>query len=464
MKRHLLVLLMVCILLPSCLVLVVSGTVMVKHEKAMVAVARSYVQDLGESVAGRLEEVYARDGFSFIPPTMRLLDLRFFTRTLSLPGWVAIVDADGNVLAFSQGAQELGRIWKPDIPIGRAVELRERGETYTIAVFPAGQDFFVVAAVSWSQLLGPMLRFSRVWPLVVALLGLASLAGIYALWRWLVTPLRRLESEVSVLRWGRDLPIRRDPSAVYQVQRLREVLCDLAQGAVERVQLTNRYVSDMVGVQERERTGLAREIHDGPVQDVTALVQQLRLARREPEGPERENHLDLAEEGATQAVRELRALCDELSPPWLELGLPQALAELTERLSRHLDMEVLFDDDGAFEVELPQAVVLSLFRVAQESIHNAWKHGGAAHVRLSLVLEEEALILEVSDDGTGFNPPGDLMRLRVDGHRGLANMQERLRLVGGELVVFSRPGEGARVRASVPRESLTGQRGVDGLK
>jgi signal transduction histidine kinase len=413
-------------------------------------------------VAGRIEEVYSRNGF--LPPTMRLLDLRFFTQTLSLPGWVAIVDSEGNVLAYSQGAEELGRIWKPDIPIGRAVELRELGETYTIGVFPAGIDFFVVAAVPWSQLLGPVLRFSRMWPLVLAVLGLASLAAIYALWRWLVTPLRRLESEVSVLRWGRDLPVRRDPSAVYQVQRLREVLYDLAQGAVERVQLTHRYVSDMVGVQERERTGLAREIHDGPVQDVTALVQQLRLARRKQEGPERDLHLDLAEEGATLAVRELRALCDELSPPWLELGLPQALAELTERLSRHLDMEILFEDDGIKDEGLPQTVVLSLFRVAQESIHNAWKHGNAHRVRLSLFFEGEDLVLEVTDDGTGFNPPEDLMRLRVDGHRGLANMQERLRLVGGELVIRSRPGEGAQVRASVPGESLAGQRAGDGLK
>lgn len=447
MKRHLLVLLMVCILLPSCLVLVVSGTVMVKHERAMVEVARSYVQDLGESMAGRLEEVYSREGF--LPPMMRLMGLRFFTRTLSLPGWVAVVDSEGNILASSPEAEELGRIWNPDIPIGRAIELRERGDTFTIAVYPAGTDFFVISAVPWSQLLGPMLRFSRMWPLVVAVLGLASLVAIYALWRWLVTPLRRLESEVSVLKWGRDLPVRKDSSAVYQVQRLREVLYDLAQGAVERVQLTHRYVSDMVGVQEGERTSLAREIHDGPVQDVTALVQQLRLARRQPEGQVRENHLDLAEEGATQAVKELRALCDELSPPWLELGLPQALLELTERLSRHLDMQITFEP-GLVREDLPQAVVLSLFRVAQESLHNAWKHGGAHHAWISLSQGDGLLVLEISDDGSGFKPPDDFMKLRVEGHRGLANMQERLRLVGGELSIISRPGDGTLVRTSIP--------------
>ncbi len=452
MKRHLLFLLMVCILLPSCLMLIVSGTVMVRQERAMVAVAGSYVTDLGESVAGRLEEFYSRE--EFMPPTMRLLGLRFFTGTLSLPGWVAIVDSDGTVLATSPGAEELGRIWKPDIPIGRSVELREKDETFTIAVFPAGRDFFVVAAVPWSQLLGPMLRFSRMWPLVVAILGLASLLAIYALWRWLVTPLRRLEAEVSVLRWGHDLPVRRDPSSVYQVQRLREVLYDLAQGAVERVQLTHRYVSDLVGVQEGERTALAREIHDGPVQDVTALVQQLRLARREADGATREVHLDLAEEGATLAVRELRALCDELSPPWLELGLPQALAELTERLSRHLDMQIFFEP-AELDVEMSEQVVLALFRVVQESIHNAWKHGGADHVWISLGFEAGHLILEVVDDGSGFTPPADLMRLRVSGHRGLANMQERLRLVGGELVFENWTGEGARVRASIPAESLS---------
>lgn len=447
MKRHLLLLLMVCILLPSCLMLIVSGAVMVRQERAMVEVARSYVQDLGESVAGRLEEVYSRE--SFLPPMMRLMGLRFFTGALSLPGWVAVVDAEGNVLAASPEAEQLGRIWKPDIPIGRAIEMREHGDTFTIAVYPAGTDFFVVAAVPWSQLLGPMLRFSRMWPLVVALLGLASLVAIYALWRWLVTPLRRLESEVSLLQWGRDLPVKRDPSAVYQVQRLREVLFDLAQGAVERVQLTHRYVSDMVGVQEGERTGLAREIHDGPVQDVTALVQQLRVARRQPEGADREKHLDLAEEGATQAVRELRALCDDLSPPWLELGLSEALLELTERLSRHLEMKIDFDP-GAVGEDLSQAVVLSLFRVTQESLHNAWKHGGARHAGITLTNEGQRLVLEISDDGSGFTPPDDFMKLRVEGHRGIANMQERLRLVGGKLDIISKPGEGTLVRAAIP--------------
>lgn len=447
MKRHLIVLLMVCILLPSCLVLIVSGTVLVKHEKAMVEVARSYVQDLGESVASRLEEVYSRQ--SFLPPMMRLMGLRFFTQTLSLPGWVAVVDAEGNVLASSPEAEKLGLIWKPDIPIGRAIEMRELDDTFTIAVYPAGTDLFVVAAVPWSQLLGPMLRFSRMWPIVVALLGLASLIAVYALWRWLVTPLRRLESEVSVLQWGRDLPVRRDPSAVFQVQRLREVFFDLAQGAVERVQLTHRYVSDMVGVQEGERTSLAREIHDGPVQDVTALVQQLRLTRRQAVGVSREKHLDLAEEAATQAVRELRSLCDELSPPWLELGLSQALLELTERLSRHLNMQIDFDP-GTTGDDLPQAVVLSLFRVVQESLHNAWKHGGADHAVISLFRDDGLLVLEITDNGSGFTPPDDFMRLRVEGHRGLANMQERLRLVGGELDIVSQPGKGTLVRASIP--------------
>lgn len=451
MRRHLLALLLVSILVPSLAVLVVSGVSLFQHERAMEAVARSYVEDLAQTVASRMED--GLRGSGYLSPTMRLMGVRLFTAGLSMPGWVAVVDAEGAVITASPGVEILTKIWRPEFPLGRAFEVRRPGEdTYTVAAYPVGRGFFVVAAVSWKQLLGPMVHFSHLWALLVGSLGVAGLLAVIPLWRWLVRPLRCLEEEVSTLQWGRDLPRRDDPVAVYQVRRLREVLHELARTAVDRVELTRRYVSDLVGVQERERASLAREIHDGPVQDVTALVQQIRLAKNATSAETRSRHFDLAEDGASMAVRELRALCDELAPPWLDLGLPQALTELTERFSRHFDVVIDCDVDPGLE-DLCQEKVLSLFRIIQEGLNNAVRHGRARKIDVRLgPLSPSSWQVQIVDDGQGFLPPDDLLRLRLAGHRGLTNMEERARLIGGHLKIHSAPGEGTTIEVLFPAD------------
>jgi signal transduction histidine kinase len=327
------------------------------------------------------------------------------------------------------------------------------GDRFTLAAYPAGETgWFVIAAVSWRELLGPMLAFNR-WPLFVGITGFLGLLSVYALWRWLVSPLRFLESEVSVLKWGKDVPKNDDPRAVFELRRLRQALYQLALSAVERAKLMRRYVSDLVQVQEEERSRLAREIHDGPLQDVTALIQQLRLAVSESGLQKPDSRLYLAEEGAVHAVRELRALCDELSPPWLDLGLEQALQELAGRLSRHLGLSVNVEAEN--DVPLSRDQILAFFRVVQEAVHNSARHGQAGLVTIRFFRDEDRAVLEVSDDGEGFEGKVDVEALRVSGHRGLANMSERMSLIGGTLEISSVRGEGTTIRCLAPITSAS---------
>jgi len=452
MRRHLLILLTVAILLPSFAALVIGGLGMIQHKEAMEVVAQSYVEDLAQNVAGQIEAGWKTgSGFARLERMIRVHRMNF---DFSMPGWVALVDSGGRLLISTPGAGILANLWRREIPIGTAVDIKSAdGDRFTLAAYPAGETgWFVIAAVSWRELLGPMLAFNR-WPLFVGITGFLGLLSVYALWRWLVSPLRFLESEVSVLKWGKDVPKNDDPRAVFELRRLRQALYQLALSAVERAKLMRRYVSDLVQVQEDERSRLAREIHDGPLQDVTALIQQLRLAVSESGLQKPGSRLHLAEEEAVQAVRELRALCDELSPPWLDLGLEQALQELAGRLSRHLGLSVNVEAEN--DVPLSRDQILAFFRVVQEAVHNSARHGQAGLVTIRFFRDEDRAVLEVSDDGEGFEGKVDVEALRVSGHRGLANMSERMSLIGGTLEISSVRGEGTTIRCLAPITSAS---------
>ena len=458
MKRHFLLVLTLAILLPSLAILVASGVSVIEHERAVRVVARSYVQDLAEMVASRLDLRWGCMGFPGQGyPDRQSLDssreflFRFFSWRLSMPGWVAVIDEGGQILTASPGAESLAQIVPGGVPVGHVLDIKDiRGKKYTIAAYPVRETrWFVVAAVAWEELLGPMVRYGSLWAFMIGGFAVAGLAAVWALWRWLIAPLRALENEVSGLRWGEDLPASQGAPSVFELQRLRRVLRQLAQTAIEKAQLMRRSVTDMVRVQEQERTRLAWEIHDGPLQGITALIQQLRRADLAPSPGDRKRRMTLAEEGAHLAVRELRGLCDELSPPWLDLGLSQALTELVERLSAHLEVVISVDCESSADELSPEAV-LSLFRVVQEAVHNAVRHGKARHVDIRGYREGNRFALEVEDDGGGFATGEDFNALRVQGHRGLANMQERMTLVGGTLTLQSVPGEGTLVRCLVP--------------
>ena len=97
------------------------------------------------------------------------------------------------------------------------------------------------------------------------------------------------------------------------------------------------------------------------------------------------------------------------------------------------------------EPDVPLEAKEMLYRVAQEALHNTVKHARAGNVRLMLQCDTEGIVLEIDDDGAGFDPTGSF-----PGHLGLKSMRERAERLGGRLEIESRLGEGTRIRASVP--------------
>ena len=450
-RANFLAFLLCALILPSVAVLLVAVAGMISQERAMEAAVSSYVMDLAESMSyhlGTNSEIWS---FSMLNDFNRF---PFFSWGPSIPGWVALIDSSGHVVIASPGAMNMAAIWRNDLPVGRAVKIEDKqGAQYTLAVYPVKRTGggYVVAAVSWKQLLGGIVGVVRVWPFLLMLIALSSFIAIKLLWSRLVNPLKNLVAEIDDMTLGRDVPEMPEKNAVKEIESVHSALRRFAQAAVERDNLRNRYVRDVVQAQERERVDMAREIHDGPLQDITALVQQLHMAL-DDENVADTSRIKLTETIAKGVVRELRSLCDELAPPWMDLGLAEALTELAERLSQVYDVQVSADfdfDDDEREIEMDNEKSLSLLRIVQEAVSNAVRHGGADEIHIQLRKDgENNMALEISDNGNGFDSENiNHETLRIEGHRGLASMTERMSLMGGVLKIKSVPGKGTVITA-----------------
>jgi signal transduction histidine kinase len=198
-------------------------------------------------------------------------------------------------------------------------------------------------------------------------------------------------------------------------------------------------------IEERQR--LARELHDSVSQALYGIGLGAQSALGWLERDDRTRAVDslgYVLELANAGLAEMRALIFELRPESLaQDGLVRALErQIVALRARHrLAIETLSIDEP--DVALP--VKEALYRIAQEALHNTVKHARASAVRVQLTREDGWLVLDVHDDGAGFEPGGDF-----PGHLGLRSMRERVERLGGDLAIDSAPGRGTRVRALVP--------------
>jgi two-component system sensor histidine kinase UhpB len=213
---------------------------------------------------------------------------------------------------------------------------------------------------------------------------------------------------------------------------------------LERLEAERRRASSAaLSAQEEERARVARDLHDEVNQALTGLLLRLEAAR-EKAPPELANELAEIRSLANRAMQELLSLARQLRPTALDdLGLRAALAGHVTELERQGALEADFEVDGTLG-ELPPDVQLVVYRVAQEALSNAVRHADAERVTVVLGREDDTVTLAVSDNGHGFAFD------QIGTGMGIGGMRERALLVGGDLQVESRQGEGTRVRLRVP--------------
>lgn len=205
-----------------------------------------------------------------------------------------------------------------------------------------------------------------------------------------------------------------------------------------------RLLERLVDISDEERHSVAMAVHDDPIQELAAATMLLEAVRRRPDDPGRDERLDSVETTLRSAMRGLRRLVFDLSPPELdESGLEAAVRSAADYLFADSSTTVSVTADLRREPEGP--VQLAAFRIIAEALANARRHAGAAHVSVGIDGRGSDLRLTIVDDGKGLSHGG----VRAPGHLGVRSMQERAAALGGT-ASLANGGVGVTVTAVLP--------------
>lgn len=200
------------------------------------------------------------------------------------------------------------------------------------------------------------------------------------------------------------------------------------------------------------RQKLARDLHDGPTQKVSALVMQLdyitRLLDRNP--GEAKAELEKARAVAQQTVKEIRTSLFSLRPLSLETkGLSTALEQYCQRLQEGENVPIQIDP-GNFGSELDANIAATVFAIVDEAVNNARKHAPGAPIHVRVSRQNASLLAVIQDQGPGFDIYKVVSSYDERSSLGLQNMRERAKLIDGELRIDSELGRGTRITLMVP--------------
>jgi signal transduction histidine kinase len=307
----------------------------------------------------------------------------------------------------------------------------------------------IVTEESWEMVSSPTLRTSQMIPLILVP---ALLLAMLALWfgaRQIVRPLQKLESKAAKLAWGDFQEIEKPVGGIAEIRDLQNELAHMARQVQAAQKSLHSYIGAITQGQEAERLRLARELHDDTIQSLIALKQRAQLAHMAKKGspaPELEELETLIE----QTIDDLRRTTRALRPIYLEdLGLVAALEMLARETGQGSGLPVEFSSSGS-ERRLPPEAELALYRMAQEALNNAVHHAQAQHITICINFSSQVPVLEISDDGKGFEVPRTPAEFAPQGHFGLLGLYERAELIGAQLEITSSPGKGTHLRIHLP--------------
>ncbi|MBN1316892.1 MAG: CHASE domain-containing protein [Anaerolineales bacterium] len=250
------------------------------------------------------------------------------------------------------------------------------------------------------------------------------------------------------------LTLNRQTQLARAVNQRTEELALANEQLEQRVERRSRQLAEharrLAVMEERQR--IARELHDSVSQALYGIALGAKTARTilERDPPQAVEPLEYIVSLADAGLAEMRALIFELRPDSLEKeGLAAALSKQAASIKARHHLVVLTELDP--EPDLSLEVKEALYRIAQEALQNVIKHAQASTITIALKDHGREVVLQVRDDGAGFEPAG-----QYPGHLGLQTMQERTNRLGGRLEIVSNHGQGTLIRVSMPYRPESG--------
>ncbi|MBI4928416.1 MAG: hypothetical protein HY835_11660 [Anaerolineae bacterium] len=324
-------------------------------------------------------------------------------------------------------------------------------EEHVVAYSPVTSiGWALVLEEPWERVATPTLRASQMAPLVLVPVLILAVVALWFGARRIVRPLQTLESKAATLAWGDFKAIEEPVGGIEEIRQLQAELIHMAHKVQAAQQSLHGYIGAITTAQEDERRRLARELHDDTIQSLIALKQRVQLAQLNTQDkPEADSLVEL---GALteQTIENLRRLTRALRPIYLEdLGLVTALEMLARETGQSLNISIEFQHQGQ-EERVDPAIELALYRMAQEAFNNVARHAQASRASLKIAFTIQAVTLQVSDNGKGFDVPKSPAEFAPSGHYGLLGLYERAELIGAALEIRSTPGKGTQLNISLP--------------
>jgi signal transduction histidine kinase len=224
----------------------------------------------------------------------------------------------------------------------------------------------------------------------------------------------------------------------------------LEQQLAERNSKLHAFAVELIRGEEDQRSRIARELHDGVGQIMTAVNIELQMLH-ESAPKEMKSKVEDVRALAAQVQTEMRRVSHELRPAILdELGLAEAVRALAQRFAKHAHIPIGCDVIGDVD-KLPADSVIACYRLVQEALNNVVRHAQASRADVLLRRDVDRLTVMVTDDGRGIEYDPASPETARDGHFGLIGMQERIRAIGGTFR-FGAPPEkrGTQIQAEFP--------------
>jgi signal transduction histidine kinase len=307
-----------------------------------------------------------------------------------------------------------------------------------------GQDaLWAAVAFGWYGIIGQI--FTSTSPLPPSnVLNQELFQSIFGFPIQLLRAAAAVVAAVFVIRFLRAFQVESERKiADLQVARLQE--------AQQREALRGELFNRVVAAQEVERQRIARELHDETGQSLTAIGMGLRgmaSSMKQKDTKRTDQILHNLEKLSSNSLVELQRLIADLRPSHLDdLGLASALRWYASDIQERTSLDVLVEISGE-EHPVSAPAKTALFRIVQEALNNVIKHAEAKAVKIHLRFLADAVDIQVSDDGHGFDPQARRSGGRISW--GLRNMEERAALLGGKFQVRSSPGRGTTLDVSVP--------------